>query len=160
MIDATIIRAHQHSAGARGGQEFQALGRSCGGFSSKIHAKVDSLGRPLEFILTPGQESEINSAIDLVGDDISDYLLADRGYDCDAFREKLNGKGIVPVIPGRKNRIQKIEYDFHIYKERNFIERFFNRIKNFRRIATRYDKTAVMFMGVLTLTGILMWLKL
>lgn len=86
--------------------------------------------------------------------------MADRGYDCDAFRDSLKEKGITPVIPGKKNRIVKIEYDFHIYKERNFIERFFNRIENFRRIATRYDKTAIMFMGALFVTGILTWLKL
>ncbi|MDB2614354.1 transposase [Chlamydiales bacterium] len=62
MIDGTIIRAHRHAAGAQGGQEQQELGRSCGGFSSKIHAKVDSLGMPLGFIITPGQSSDINQA--------------------------------------------------------------------------------------------------
>ena len=160
MIDATIVRAHQHSAGARGGQEHQALGRSCGGFSSKIHAKVDSFGMPLDFVLTAGQEHEINSAETLLGDEVSDYLLADRGYDCDALREKLIERGTESVIPGKKNRIKKIKYDTHIYKERHFIERFFNRIKHFRRIATRYDKTSVMFMGALIVTGILIWLKL
>ncbi len=160
MIDATIIRAHQHSAGARGGQELQALGKSCGGFSSKIHAKVDSFGMPLDFILTAGQEHEIKSAELLLGEERSDYLLADRGYDCDAFREALQKRGTEPVIPGKKNRLKKIDYDAHIYKERNFVERFFNRMKHFRRIATRYDKTAIMFIGSLILTGILMWLKL
>lgn len=160
MIDATVIRAHQHAAGARGGQEEQALGRGCGGFSSKIHAKVDGLGMPLEFVLTAGQEHDIKSAEKLLRDDVSDYLLADRGYDCDAFRETLVKRGTEPVIPGKKNRLKEIIYDTHIYKERNFVERFFNRIKHFRRIATRYDKTAVMFMGALTVTAILIWLKL
>lgn len=79
MIDTTIVRAHQHAAGARGGQMFQGLGRSCGGFSSKIHAKVDALGRPLEFILTPGQAAEINLAEELIAREFSHYLLADRG---------------------------------------------------------------------------------
>lgn len=160
MIDATIVRAHQHAAGARDGQEHQALGRSCGGFSSKIHAKVDSFGMPLNFVLTAGQEHEINSAEVLLGDDVSDYLLADRGYDCDALREKLTVRGTEPVIPGKRNRIKEIKHDAHIYKERNCIERFFNRIKHFRRIATRYDKTSIMFMGALIVTGILIWLKL
>jgi transposase len=160
MIDATIIRAHQHAAGARGGQELQALGKSCGGFSSKIHAKVDSFGMPLDFVLTAGQEHEIKSAEILLGNVSSDYLLADRGYDCDAFRKKLQERGTEPVIPGKKNRLKRIDYDVHIYKERNFVERFFNRIKHFRRIATRYDKTAIMFIGSLVLTGILIWLKL
>ena len=160
MIDATIIRAHQHAAGARGGQELQALGKSCGGFSSKIHAKVDAFGMPLKFVLTAGQEHEIKSAQILLGKESSDYLLADRGYDCEAFRAILQERGTEPVIPGKKNRLKKIDYDAYLYKERNCVERFFNRIKHFRRIATRYDKTAIMFMGSLILIGIIIWLKL
>jgi transposase len=157
MIDGTIIRAHQHAAGARGGQESQALGRSCGGFSSKIHAKVDALGMPLAFVLTAGQVHDSQIANELVADSESDYLLADRGYDSDAFRESLRSRGITPVIPGKKNRIIPVEYDKHIYKERNLVERFFNRIKHFRRIATRYDKTSIMFLGSLTVIAILLW---
>lgn len=159
MIDATIIRAHQHAAGARGGQENQALERSCGGFSSKIHAKVDALGMPLEFVLTAGNEHDIKSAEALLGAENSEYLLADRGYDSDALRDKLQERGTEAVIPGKKNRLKQVEYDTHIYKERKVIERFFNRIKHFRRVATRYDKTAFMFLGALTLTGILIWLQ-
>jgi transposase len=90
----------------------------------------------------------------------SEYLIADRGYDCDAFRKLLRSRNIEPVIPGKKNRLKQIEYDKHIYKERNSVERFFNRIKNFRRIATRYDKTATMFLGSLIFASILIWLKL
>ena len=160
MIDATVIRAHQHAAGARGGQEQQGLGRSCGGFSSKIHAKVDALGRPLNFVVSPGQFHDSRFSDELWAAEYCDYLLADRGYDDDCFREKLRANKIEPVIPGKKNRKQPIEYDAFIYKERNFIERFFNRIKHFRRIATRYDKTVAMFLGCLTLVSILVWLKL
>ncbi|MCH9716307.1 MAG: IS5 family transposase [Gammaproteobacteria bacterium] len=160
MIDGTIIRAHQHAAGARGGQELQALGRSRGGFSSKIHAKVDAFGMPLAFILTPGQEHEIKTAKELLGDEVSEYLLADKAYDCNDFRNELEARGTEAVIPSRKNRSVFIEHDQQIYKERNNVERFFNRIKGFRRIATRYDKTAVMFLGALTLVSILLWLKL
>jgi transposase len=160
MIDASMIRAHQHAAGARGGQEQQALGRSCGGFGSKVHAKVDALGLPLAFVLTVGQAHEGPLAATLVGEEISDYLIADRGYDDDAFRRLLRHRGTIPVIPGKKNRKIPIEYDRHVYKERNQVERFFNRIKHYRGIATRYCKTAVMFLGALTLTSILIWLKL
>lgn len=159
MIDATLIRAHQHAAGAQGGQEHQALGKSCGGFSTKIHAKVDSLGMPLEFIVTAGQKQEGPFAEELLGDEVSQYLLADRGYDCDPFREKLRARGTIPVIPGKKNRVVTIEYDKHIYKERNCVERFFSRIKHFRRVATRYDKTHAMFLGGLLLISILIWIK-
>jgi transposase len=160
MIDATIVRAHQHAAGARGGQALQSLGRSCGGFSSKIHAKVDALGMPLQFVLTAGEAHEIKSAEALLANDKSDYLLADRGYDCNELRNTLVARGTQPVIPGKRDRLQAIEYDTHIYKERNCIERFFNRIKHFRRISTRYDKTAIMFMGALIIAAIFIWLKL
>jgi IS5 family transposase len=115
MMDGSIIRAHQHAAGAIGGQEYQALGRSCGGFSSKIHAKVDSFGMPLGFILTPGQEHEINTATDLLKDEKSEYLLADRAYDSNNFRDELESRGIKAVIPCKKNRIEHIEHDTYIY---------------------------------------------
>ena len=160
MIDGTIIRAHRHAAGAVGGQENQGLGRSCGGFSSKIHAKVDAFGLPLGFIITAGQDSDIGQAEALIGEDKCQNLLADRGYDSDSLRKVLDAKGITPVIPGRKNRLILIEYDVHVYKERNAVERFFGRIKEYRRIATRYDKTAIMFKASLTLASIIMWLKL
>jgi transposase len=159
MIDASIIRAHQHAAGAEGGQEHQALGKSCGGFSSKIHAKVDSFGMPLRFVITAGQRQECAVAQELMGEEVSDYLLADRGYDHDQLREDLRARGTIPVIPGKKNRKIEVEYDSYIYKERNAVERFFNRIKHFRRIATRYDKTAIMFLGGLMLASILLWIK-
>lgn len=160
MIDGSIIRAHQHAAGAIGGQENQALGRSKGGFSTKIHAKVDSFGLPLGFILTPGQEHEIKTAKALLSNEVSEYLLADKAYDSNDFRTELANRGTIPVIPSKQNRLEVIEYDVHIYKERNYVERFFNRIKAFRRIATRYDKTALMFLGALVVVSILLWLKL
>ena len=131
MIDGTIIRAHRHAAGARGGQENQALGRSCGGFSSKIHGKVDALGLPMRFIVTAGQESDIGLGDSLLGNDSCDYLLADRGYDSDPFRAFLVERGISPIIPGRKSKKVTIHYDEHIYKERNAVERFLDVLKNF-----------------------------
>jgi len=159
MIDGTIVRAHRHAAGARGGQESQALGRSCGGFSSKTHAKVDALERPLNMIITTGHMSDIGQATALVKQDYCRSLIADRGYDCDNFRIALYTQGIAPIIPGRKNRTEIVLYNRDIYKERNAIERFFARIKECRRIATRYDKTVAMFRGALIIASILMWVK-
>jgi transposase len=159
MIDGSNVRAHQHAAGAIGGQEYQALGRSKGGFSTKIHAKVDAFGMPLKLIFTGGQAHETNSAIQLMGNVPCDYLLADRAYDSNKFREFLRQRGTIPVIPSKKNRIQPIAHDKHIYKERNFVERFFNRIKHFRRVATRYDKLAVTFAATVTVACIILWLK-
>jgi transposase len=134
------------------------LGRSKGGFTSKIHAKVDAFGLPLEYRITGGERNDITQAQSLLGAGNCDWMIADRGYDCDAFRKTLKECGIEPVIPGRKNRKTPITYDEHIYKERNVVERFFNRIKGFRRVATRYDKTAKMFLGSLYVVGIFLWL--
>lgn len=158
MIDGTTIRAHRHAAGARGGQGKQGLGRSCGGFSSKIHAKVDAFGRPLKFIITEGQAADIGQASSLIGDEQCQNLLADKGYDSNPLRDFLALKNITPVIPGRSNRLEKMDYDKHTYKERNAIERFFGRIKEFRRIATRYDKTTIMFHGALLIASIFIWI--
>ena len=160
MIDRTIIRAHRHAAGAVGGQEKQGLVRSCGGISSKVHAKVDSLGMALDFIITPGQASEKKQAEQLIGKEKCEFLLADRGYDCDSFRKILIDKGILPVIPGRKHRKTPIDYDKHIYKERNIVERFFGGIKEFRRITTHYEKPACMYKGALVMASIIIWCRL
>ena len=160
MIDGTVIRAHRHAAGALGGQDKQGLGRSCGGFSSKIHAKVDAFGMPLHIVVTAGQAADIKQAESLVRNDACENLLADRGYDSDEFREMLYEKNIRSVIPGRTNRLRPIAYDEHTYKERNAIERFFGRLKEYRRIATRYDKTALMFKAGIIIACIFMWLKL
>lgn len=115
---------------------------------------------PLSFVVTAGQRQEGPLAETLINKEISDYLIADRGYENDSFRQKLREQNIIPVIPGKKNRVVPVEYDTYIYKKRHFIERFFNRLKQFRRIATRYEKTVLMFLGALTLVRILIWLKL
>ena len=115
---------------------------------------TDALGLPLSLLLSGGQESEITYAERLISKYHSQYLLADRGYDSDAFRAILKKKNVIPVIPGRKNRLRSIDYDKHIYKERNIIERCFGRLKEFRRVATRYDKTAVMLHGTLLVATI------
>jgi len=159
MIDGSNIRAHQHAAGARGGQEDQALGRSRGGFGTKIHMVVDSFACPVDYRLTGGESHEMTQAESLLADKECDYLLADKGYDSDEFRTMLKGQNIIPVIPPRRNRSVQIEYDKHLYKERNAVERFFARIKQDRRIATRYEKTAAMCSGMLALACILTWIR-
>jgi len=115
---------------------------------------------PLRLIITAGQVADIGQAQALVGKDFCEDLIADRGYDSDGFREALGEEKIRPVIPGRKNRLNPIEYDEYTYKERNAVERFFGRLKEYRRIATRYDKTAIMFKAGIVIACIFMWLKL
>ena len=115
---------------------------------------------PLGFIITAGQSSDVGQAEALVGNEVCEAVIADRGYDSDPFRQVLMRNHIQSIIPGRKNRIVPIEYDKHTYKERNAVERFFGRMKEYRGIATRYTKTAVMFKAGLVLAAILMWIKL
>lgn len=156
MIDSTIVRAHACAAGKG---KHQGLGRSKGGFTSKIHAKVDSLGNPLGFIITPGQESDFNQAGLLLGDTCNAYILCDKGYDSDDFRKQVIQQNNTPVIPGRSNRKIVIEYDKHIYKERSLIENFFSKIKYYRRIFSRFDKSIQSFYAFLYFVGAMLWLR-
>ncbi len=160
MIDTTIIRAHACSAGYKkdsGDQE--ALGRSRGGFTTKIHALVDALGNPLKFILTPGQRNDVTQAEPLLKDVVNAAVIADKGYDSNALIEVIEKQKSLAVIPSKKNRKVQREYDTHLYKERHLIECFFGKIKHFRRIFSRFDKTANVFMGFLNFVGTLIWLR-
>lgn len=126
MIDSTIIRAHVSAAGyQKNSAEMQALGRSRGGFTTKVHTKTDALGNPLSFILTPGQRNDITQAKLLLGDTTHAIVIADKGYDSDAFVQLIKQRDCTPVIPSRKRRIHPRDYDIHLYKERHLIECFF-----------------------------------
>jgi transposase len=120
---------------------------------------VDALGNPLRFILTAGQVNDICQAEDLIRGLSFDKLLADKGYDSDRFRAAIANARAEAVIPSTKSRSQAIPYDKHVYKERNLVERFFNKIKHFRRIATRYEKTVLSFAAMLFLVGATIWLR-
>ena len=160
MIDATMVRAHACSAGyKKDSQDQEALGRSKGGFTTKIHALVDALGNPLRFILTPGQRHDITQANSLVQDIQNTMLLADKGYDSNALVQKLEEQKTIAVIPSKKNRKQQRDYDKHVYKERHLIECFFGKVKHFRRVFSRFDKTATAFMSFLQFVGVLIWLR-
>ncbi|MBY5589848.1 IS5 family transposase [Rhizobium leguminosarum] len=162
MIDSTIVRAHQHAAGARkvkGGGDAQGLGRSRGGLSTKIHAATESLGLPVRLIASPGQRNDIAFAHDLVEGIQAAATIADKGYDADHLCDKITETGADVVIPPKRNRKLQRHYDADLYKERNRIERFFNKLKQFRRVATRYDKLLANFMGFVKLAAIAIWLK-
>ena len=159
MLDGSIVKVHQDASRSRLDKEKQAIGASVGGLSTKIHAKVDAFGQLLKVHLTPGQTHESQVAVQMYGNEYCDYFLADKAYDIDALRLQLKNNGSEAVIPSKINRKQPIEHDKHIYKERNIVERFFQKIKRFRRIATRYDKTARMYITGVILVGILLALK-
>lgn len=143
----------------KGGQAAQALGRSRGGFSTKIHANVDGLGNPLRFLLTGGQRHDITQAEGLICDLQFERLIADRSYDADDFVHLLMDQQVEAVIPSRKNRKEQRTYDPHWYKERHLVECFFNKIKQYRHIFSRFDKLDQRFLGFLSFAAVLIWLR-
>nr|WP_234899987.1 IS5 family transposase [Streptomyces filamentosus] len=179
-VDSTIVRAHQHAAGARKGGRSPALGRSRGGLTSKIHLVCDAIGRPLAFVLTGGNTNDctqFTAVMDAVRVPRTgpgrprtrpDHVIGDKGYSSKAIRTWLRRRGIRHTIPERadqvRNRARKGSlggrppfFDKDVYKHRNVVERCFNRLKQWRGIATRYDKTAQSYKAAVTLASILMW---
>lgn len=128
----------------------QGLGRSKGGFSSKLHAACDALGNPVRFFVTAGQRSDYTKALDLVKDREMEALIADKGYDADYIVKAAKDAKADAIIPSRARRKAPRGYDKELYKEQNLIERMFNKLKHFRRVATRYDKLDIAYLGFLT----------
>jgi transposase len=145
--------------GRKRGHDAQEIGRSRGGLSTKINAVVDALGNPLRFILTGGNVHDSKQAEALIEGFNFVKLLADKGYDNDRIRSAINQAGAEAVIPPLASRSRAIPYDKVIYRDRNLVERFFCKIKHFRRIATRYEKTALSFHSMLSLIGAIIWLR-
>ena len=131
----------------------ECLGQSVGGWSTKIHALVDALGNPLRIILSVGQRADITQAEPLLTDYQTDAVLADRGYDADSLITYLQGSGTEVVIPAKRNRLEPRSIDENLYKDRNKVERYFNKLKQYRRVATRYEKTAISFAGFVYLAS-------
>jgi transposase len=133
------------------------LGRSKGGYTSKIHAVTDALGNPIRIIITPGQRNDITQAPALIDGLEFSYGLGDKAYDADSFRAQIKKQGGIAVIPSRKNRKDPIEYDKDIYENRYVIEGFFGKIKFMRRIFSRFDKSVRNFAAFLALAASLVW---
>jgi transposase len=169
ILDSTIIRAHPHAAGARkkadgsGGQDEQALGRSRGGFGTKIHAVVSGLMLPVVLLLSAGQEADVSYAEKLL-DGVSEQakvasVIADKGYDSKKVVEKVESKGAEAVIPTQSTRKEQRSIDTERYKDRNLGERFWHKVKQFRRVATRYEKTARNFLAFVQVAAIMVLLR-
>jgi len=166
FVDATIVRAHQHAAGAlkkNGGDAAQALGRSRGGLSTKIHAGCRDARTSVAVVLTPGHwhESPVFATVfaQVPPTPPLTHGIMDKGYDSMPIREQLLAHDMVPVIPPRSNRTAPIDYDHDLYKLREQVERFFNHLKQFRRIATRYDKLSRTFLAFIHLVAAWIMLK-
>ncbi|MBK1976566.1 IS5 family transposase [Brevundimonas diminuta] len=162
MIDATYLKAHRTASSLRGkkGGLGRLIGRTKGGMNTKLHAVTDANGRPISLFMTAGQVSDYTGAAALL-DSLprAQWLLGDRGYDADWFGDALQAKGITPCIPGRKTRTEPIRYDKRRYKRRNRIEIMFGRLKDWRRVATRYDRCPTVFLSAIALAAtVLFWL--
>jgi transposase len=128
--------------------------------STKIHALVDALGNPLSFLLTPGQAHDLQGADALLPQMEATVLLADKAFDADQrVIEPLQAAGKTAVIPPKSNRKTQRAYDKEMYKARHLIENFYCKLKQFRAIATRYDKTATNFLAAIHLAAVAIWLN-
>jgi transposase len=143
--------------GALGGKAVNAIGKTKGGWGTKIHIVVDGLGYPIDLLLTESQVNDNIVAEQLLKGKRSQNVIADKAYDTNNIREMLAEEEKIAVIPNQGRRIERFEYDKDMYKERHLVECFFQKIKCWRRIATRYEKTIGMFTGMLTIACILTW---
>lgn len=136
------------------------MGRSRGGLTTKIHALVDANGLPVALKLTEGQAHDGASAADMLGQ-MGDrqILLADRAYDSNALREALANQGAWANIPPLAHRLDKPAFSSFLYRYRNLVERFFNKLKHYRAIATRYEKHAANYLALVKLAAIRIWLR-
>lgn len=152
FIDGSVVKAHQHSAGAAGKTD-QAIGRSVAGNSTKIHMASDAFGLPLDFILTGGEVHECKVAMPFIESlPAADYVVADKGYDSEEIRMAIQQQKAIPVIPRKSNsRVGNAAIDWSLYKLRHLVENLFARLKHFRSIATRYDKLKRNYAAMLAL---------
>jgi transposase len=159
MIDTSIVRVHQHAASIARSKK-QCMGRSRGGLTSKIHAVVDTNGLPVEVALTGGEAHDNRLAGKLLCRlEAGTMLLADRAYDADWIREFVTKRGVWSNIPPKRNRKDPICFSPYLYRARNLVVRLFNKIKQCRRIATRYDKLAANYLAFVQLASIRLWLR-
>ena len=160
MIDSTSVRAHQQSATAKRGSADHCLGRSRGGLTTNIHVVVDARGLPIRLGLTAGQTHHGQIADTLLNRLRSrTIVLADKAYDADRIRELIQDQEATPNIPPKSNRRWKPCFSKRLNRERNLIERFFSKLKDFRGVATRYDKVATNFLAMVQLASIRLLLR-
>lgn len=170
FVDGTVVRAHQHAAGAKKGGGDQALGRSRGGLSTKIHIRAERRGKPVVVALTGGERHEYLMLPRLMDDGMvkppgvgrprvrPTRVAGDKGDSGRSIRRYQQRRGIVAVIPRRSNKRPNPFFDRQAYCERNQIERLINRLKQYRRIATRYEKLAAAYHAMLTVANLILWL--
>jgi transposase len=138
----------------------RCVGRSRGGLTTKIHACVDGKGRPVRLLISPGNDHDITCAKALLdGLQPGATVVADKGYDADYVRSLIREQRAISNIPNRANRKRKYRWNKAVYRQRNLVERFFNKLKKFRHIATRYDQLGATFFAFIQLASIRIFLR-
>jgi transposase len=171
FVDSTVIRAHQHAAGAKGsGPATEALGRSQGGFSTKLNVRAEGQGRPVAVVLQPGQRHESQAFEPLLERGAvtrprrgrprrrPERVVGDKAYSNRRLRRWLRRRGIRGTIPRKRDERRRGPFNKALYRLRARVEHLINRLKQFRRIATRYEKRAENYLGMVTIGAILLWL--
>jgi transposase len=159
IIDATHIKVHQDACHFSQSAEQQGFGKTKGGRNSKLNAVTNSKGKLVNLKLVPGNESDMRTATEVLGEVDGLVVLADRGYDSDAIRQYISSNGGFPNIPGRKNRKKAPFYVKEVGRRRHVVENFFARIKRFRRVSTRYDRLAETYLSFVFLASLMDWIR-
>lgn len=136
------------------------MGRSRGGLTTKIHARVDGQGRPIQILITPGQAHDLTGADVLLANlKRGTVVIADKAYDADRLRQHLKSCGAIANIPNMIRRKRRFRWTKAIYRQRNLVERFFNKLKHFRAIATRFEKHDANYLALLKLASAKIWMR-
>jgi transposase len=158
FLDATHVKVHQDGSNPAGGQEQQSMGRTKGGLNTKLTALVDGRGRALQLTLSKGNMADVKAA-EMIEIEAGKRVVADKGYDSDGLREKIAETGGNYCIPPRKTRLNHVHWHRGYYRKRHRVENFFQRIKRYRRVGTRYEKLELTYLAFVQLAAIVDWIK-
>ncbi|WP_188263030.1 IS5 family transposase [Azospirillum tabaci] len=171
LLDSSVIRAHVHAAGARHTSGKQALGRSRGGFSTKLYLRADAEGRPVALHLSGGERHDLLGVGPLFEQGAlrsgkrrrprwkPDAMIVDKAYSAAWLLDVLRRKRIVPIIPSRADQPRNPDFDRAAYRRRNLVERLVGKLKQFRRVATRYDKLDAHYLAFVQIASVMVWLR-
>jgi len=159
FVDGSHIKLHQFGSNPAGGQDAQAIGRTKGGLNTKLCALVEGNGRLVAAVLAPGQTYEVEAAAPLFNTLKNVLLVGDKGFDADVLRQRLLAQGCLASIPPRAGRRFPAWHNRGLYRQRHKVENFFQRIKVYKRISTRYDKLAVTFLNFVFVAAVFDWLR-
>jgi transposase len=158
FIDGSHVKVHQFGTNPAGGQAAQAIGRTKGGLNTKLCALVEGRGRLLAAVIAPGQVYEVEASAPLLEKLRRVLLVGDKGFDSDSLRRQMLAQGCLASIPPRSGRKSPAWFHGGLYRQRHKIENFFQRIKTYKRISTRYDKLALSFLNFVLLAAVFDWL--